>query len=259
MLVAQLTDTHVTARGRLASGRVDTAAHLRRAVARLNALAPDAVIHSGDLADRGAPEEYDAAADILADLRAPLFAVPGNHDRRAPLRRFGFADAPGDFCAGEAWVGPLRLIGLDSSVPGAPHGELGAAQRDWLAARLAERPEAPTLAFVHHPPFATGIAHMDAMNLADGDALLDLLARHPQVLHLACGHVHRAVSTVARGVAASVGPSPAHAIALDLDPAAAAGFRLEPPMLRLFRFAGGALASHLAFVDEAPGPFPFAD
>lgn len=260
MLLAQLTDTHLTAPGRLASGRVDTAAHLRRAVARLNTLRLDAVILSGDLADRGEAAEYAALAEILAELRAPVFAVPGNHDARAPLRAAfsaGFLDPAVPFCAGVAEDFPLRLIGLDSSVPGAPHGELGAAQLAWLAARLAERPDAPTLVFVHHPPFATGIAHMDAMNLKDGDALLDLLARHPQVLHLACGHVHRAIGTVARGVAVSVAPSPAHAIVLDLAAAREPGFTLEPPMLRLFRLAGGALVSHLAFIAPAPGPFPF--
>lgn len=263
MILVQLTDSHLKAGGRPAYGRVDTAAALRRAVATVNAFGADAVIFSGDLTDRGDAAEFEALADILADLRAPVFAVPGNHDRRDTLRAAflasGFHDARTPFCAGVAEGFPLRLIGLDSSVPGAPHGEIGAAQLAWLEARLAERPDAPTLAFVHHPPMRTGIRHMDVQNLHDGDALLALLARHPQVLHLACGHVHRAIAATLGGVAVSIAPAPAHAVDLDLDPAAPPAFRLEPPMLRLFRFADGVLLSHLACVDPAPGPFPFFD
>lgn len=265
MIVAQLTDSHLKADNRLAYGRVDTADFLRRAVARINAFAPavDAVIFSGDLTDTGGVGEFAAIRAILADLDAPVFAVPGNHDRRDTLRA-AFADtdfhAPGmPFCAGVAEGFPLRLIGLDSSVPGHPHGELGAAQLDWLAETLEARPDTPTLVFVHHPPFLTGIRHMDVQNLKDGGALIELLARHYQVLHLACGHVHRAIETQVGGVAVSIGPSPAHSVALDLDPDGAPGFSLEPPMLRLFRFTGGTLVSHLLFVAEPAGPFPFFD
>lgn len=265
MIVAQLTDSHLKAGNRIAYGRVDTAAFLARAVARINAFTPavDAVIFSGDLTDTGGPGEFAALRAILDELRAPVFAVPGNHDRRDTLRE-AFADtgfhADGTpFCAGVAEDFPLRLIGLDSSVPGKPHGELGRAQRDWLAETLEARPDAPTLVFVHHPPFLTGIRHMDVQNLADGEALIDLLARHAQVLHLACGHLHRAIAAEVGGVSVSIGPSPAHSVALDLDPDGPPGFSMEPPMLRLFRFAGGRLVSHLLFVDVPEGPFPFFD
>lgn len=263
MIVAQLTDSHLKAGGRPAYGRVDTADFLRRAVARLNAFVPaiDAVIFSGDLADAGTPAEYAAVLDILSALRAPVFAVPGNHDRREALAaafpRGAVAGQPFRACVEEG--GPLRLIGLDSSVAGAPHGEIGAAQLAWLDAVLAARPHHPALVFAHHPPLVSGIRHMDVQNLRDGDALLRLLARHPQVRHLACGHLHRAIETQMHGVAVSVAPSPAHAVALDFDPAAPPGFCLEPPMLRLFRFAAadGALVSHLCFVAAGEGPYPF--
>ena len=265
MIVAQLTDSHLKAGNRLAYQRVDTAAFLARAVARINAFTPavDAVIFSGDLTDTGGEGEFAALRAILDNLDAPVFAVPGNHDRRDTLRAAfadtGFHDPATPFCAGVVERFPLRLIGLDSSVPGHPHGELGAAQLDWLADKLDARPDTPTLVFVHHPPFVTGIRHMDVQNLSDGAALLALLRRHPQVLHLACGHVHRAIEAQVGGVAVSIGPSPAHSVALDLMPEATPGFSMEPPMLRLFRFAEGVLVSHLLFVDTPPGPFPFFD
>ena len=265
MIVAQLTDSHLKADNRLAYQRVDTAAFLARAIARINAFTPavDAVIFSGDLTDTGGTDEFAAIRTILADLAAPVFAVPGNHDRRDTLREAfadtGFHAPEAPFCAGVAEDFPLRLIGLDSSVPGQPHGEIGTVQLDWLADRLEARPDTPTLVFVHHPPFVTGIRHMDVQNLKDGDTLVNLLARHYQVLHLACGHVHRAIETQAGGVAVSIGPSPAHSVALDLLPEGAPGFSMEPPMLRLFRFCGGQLVSHLLFVDVPPGPFPFFD
>lgn len=265
MLVAQITDTHIRAGGEPAcGGRVDTARFLRRAVERINAFSPaiDAVILSGDLADDGSAAAYAAAADILGSLRPPLFAVPGNHDERDLFRAVfggGFLDPALPFCAGVAEGFPLRLIGLDSSLPGLPQGEIGDWQIDWLASALARGSARPTLIFVHHPPFASGISRMDAMGLRDGDRLIALLARHPQIRHLACGHLHRAMETSLYGLPVSVGPSPAHAVVLELGPSQTLDFSLEPPMLRLFRFnpADDGLVSHLIFVDSAPGPFPF--
>ena len=71
----------------------------------------------------------------------------------------------------EDW--PLRLIALDTIIPGEPGGRLCEQRLAWLAARLAEQPERATLIMMHHPPFATGIGHMDGMALEAPERLAD--------------------------------------------------------------------------------------
>ncbi|WP_026987423.1 phosphodiesterase [Fodinicurvata fenggangensis] len=268
MLIAQLTDTHIKPAGETAYGKVDTAAFLRRAIQHLNALRPAvaAVFVTGDLADRGLDAEYALLADILADLTAPVYLAAGNHDRRAGIR----AAFPGHdylkdngqrddgFIHYAVDLGHLRAVVLDSSVPGQPYGRFCPARLDWLESTLAQAPDRPTLIFQHHPPFKTGIRHMDVQNLQDAEAFLAVLARHPQVAHVACGHVHRASETVLNGIGISIAPSPAHAVTLDLDPNGPASFTMEPPLLRLFHAPPGEpLVSHLSPIGAFDGPHPF--
>jgi Icc protein len=264
MLIAQITDLHIKPAGELAYGRVETAAYLERAVGALLALdpRPDVVIATGDLVDAGSPAEYDRLRRLLAPLDIPLYVVPGNHDARRALHAAfageGYLPDGGDFLHYTVEDWPVRLIGLDTLVPGEPSGALCAERLGWLAARLAEQPERPTLVFMHHPPIATGIAHMDAMGLADAAALAELMRRHPQVERVACGHVHRSIQARFVGTIASVAPSTAHQVALDLRPGSEACFTLEPPGFHLHLWQPGlGIVTHTAPIDSSPGPYPF--
>lgn len=264
MLLGQITDTHIKADGRLAYDKVDTAAALEAAVRHLNAFRPrlDAVIVTGDLTDQGRPEEYAALAPLLDRLDMPWYPILGNHDDRANARAAltgrAFAPDDGPFFHYAVDHRPWRLIGLDSTVPGKPHGRLCPDRLDWLDRQLALAPDRPTLLFMHHPPFDTGIRHMDVQRLENADAFLDVVARHSQVRHIACGHVHRASQCVMRGIGVSIGPNAAHSVTLDLDPQGPSSFTLEPPALRIFRLGeDGTVVTHLSFVGEFDGPHPF--
>ena len=94
VLIAQISDLHITPPGTLAYGRVDTDAALRRSIDTLNRMTPqpDLVVISGDIANSALPEEYEHATKLLATLRAPFAAIPGNHDRQIPMRKV-FPDA----------------------------------------------------------------------------------------------------------------------------------------------------------------------
>ncbi|WP_431857114.1 phosphodiesterase [Azospirillum sp.] len=265
MLIAQLTDPHIKPRGRLAYRRVDTAEALARAVEAVNALItpPDVVLLTGDLVDAGRPEEYALLREILQPLRAPLLPVPGNHDERAAMAA-AFADMPrlprNGFVqyAVEEW--PVRLIGLDSVLPGQGGGELCAERLDWLDRRLSEQPERPTVLFLHHPPFRTGIGHMDAQGFLNADGFAAVVRRHPQVERVLCGHMHRPIQVRWAGTVASTAPGTSHQVALDLRDAAPSAFVLEPPgyQLHLWQPDTG-LVSHTAFIGDWPGPYPFFD
>jgi 3',5'-cyclic AMP phosphodiesterase CpdA len=265
VLIAQISDLHIKRPGELAYGQVDTAAALKRCVAELNRLnpRPQLVVISGDLADTPVAEEYEHLKSLLAPLQIPFVAVPGNHDDRALMR----AALP---AGGYAHAGPLDsrhsadaldLVLLDSSVPKKPYGLLEDETLRWLDATLGASSERPALLFLHHPPFITGIEHMDVQNLHNADALADVVKRHPRVRLIAAGHVHRATLTQFAGVPATICPAPNLAVALDLNESLPPSFKVEPPAFHLHAwFAGdgfGNLVTHQVPIGDFKGPLPF--
>ncbi|MGO8914566.1 MAG: phosphodiesterase [Stellaceae bacterium] len=264
MLIAQISDFHIKARGKIAYRVVDTAACLAAAVAALTALdpKPDLVVATGDLTDFGRPEEYALLRELLAPLAMPVYLIPGNHDEREAMREAcrgdGYLPAQG-FLHYTVEDQPLRLVALDTVVPGEPGGRLCAERLAWLDRTLAAAPARPTLIIMHHPPFATGIAHMDAMGLDGADGFAALLARHPQVERVLCGHLHRSIQArIGCHAIASTAPSTAHQVALDLRPEGPSAFMMEPPgyQLHLWRRETGVV-THTAVIGNFAGPYPF--
>src|SRR5262249_6180036 len=203
--IAQISDLHIKRPRALAYGRVDTAKALERCIATLNELAPapDFVVISGDLADTPTAEEYEHLTRLLAPLKLPFASIPGNHDSREMLRAAfpasDYAQSSGPLNQ-RIEVSSLNLLLLDSSVSGKPHGEREPPTLEWLDAMLASAPDKPALLFLHHPPFKSGIWHMDRQNLLNADALAPIVRRHPCVQLVATGHVHRTALTMFAGV-----------------------------------------------------------
>lgn len=167
---------------------------------------PDAVILSGDIANSGSAYEYERAREILSALAIPVHPLPGNHDDREAMRT-GFAGHPGiDGCGAflqyEADCAGVRLLVCDTLDAGnaAGGGRLDGPRREWLAQRLGERREAPTMIAMHHPPILTGMRGFDEIGLdaADHAELERLIADAPQAELIVAGHVHRgAVGAIA--------------------------------------------------------------
>ena len=264
MLLAQITDPHIKVDRNLAYGRVDTTSLLESVVAHVNNFSPaiDAAIVTGDLTDSGRSEEFAAVRLILDRLKMPWYAVPGNHDQRDNfLHTFGdqghIADCK-DFVQYSINDFPVRLVGLDTMVSGKPYGLLCRERLIWLEDCLKQQSKKPTLIFQHHPPFEVGIGHMDVQNLKNASELFDALKHHPQVRHIACGHIHRATETCINGVGISIAPNAAHSTTLDLDPDGPSTFTLEPPALRLFKTdSDHNIVSHISFVGNFDGPHPY--
>lgn len=264
MLIAQISDLHIKLPGELAYGRADTAAALRNCVAEILALPqqPDLVLISGDLTDAGRPAEYGHLIDLLAPLDLPVLAIPGNHDEREAMRAafsgHGFLPEAGFLhVVHDDPADPLRVIGLDTVVPGQSGGRLCAERLEWLEDRLAEAPDRPTLVALHHPPFRTGIAHMDAIGLDGADAFAALISRFANVELVTCGHVHRMVRASVGGRPTLICPGPAHIVDLDLAEAAPATFSMEPPAFLLHWWNEGALVTHMVPIGAFDGPYPF--
>jgi 3',5'-cyclic AMP phosphodiesterase CpdA len=262
MLIAQISDLHVTHPGRLCSGTVDTAAHLRAAVARILALPqrPDAVLATGDLVDCAEPGEYRELRPLLAPPPMPVYLIPGNHDSRDELLR-AFPDhrylpRDGGFLHYTVEDYVVRLVGLDTLVPGAGGGELCAARLLWLDRTLAAAPDRPTLIFMHHPPFRTGIERMDAIGLRGAAAMAAIVARNPQVQLITAGHLHRPIQRRVGGTVAATCPSTAHQLSLDFGRDAPVTCTGEPSAFQLHLWDGEGLVTHTVPVERFGAPFP---
>lgn len=262
MIVAQISDLHIRVPGKLAYRRVDTSDYLRGAVAHLNTLAPgpELVLATGDLTDAGDPAEYNFLRELLAPLRVPVYAVPGNHDARDALRNaFGAAYLPSaghlSYVIDEY---PLRIIALDSTAAGEEGGHIDEQRARWLDERLAEDSR-PTMIAMHHPPFTTGLWGMDRLGFSGLERFGAVVERHRHVVRITGGHMHRAIVANAFGTVATVAPSVAHQLTLELRAQQPATFSLEPPGYLLHRYENGTLVTHVATVGDYEGPFPFRE
>lgn len=265
MLICQLTDLHVRPVGKSANRVSETNMFAQRAFEAVAAFMPrpDVVILSGDLTECGLPEEYaNVAALIARHLPMPVLVIPGNHDRRENLRTT-LAHLPG-VTVDPLYVQyavedyPVRLVMLDTAVPGFGHGELRPDQLQWLDRTLTAAPDKPTLIAMHHPPFACGIAHMDRIMLRNAADFVGVIARHRQVERIVCGHHHRPITARVGPAIASICPSVAHQVEMSLDPKAPACFVFEPPAFQLHRWTGTeGVVSHTVYVERFPGPYPF--
>jgi Icc protein len=257
-LLAQMSDLHVTAGEQLVAGIVDTTPYVEAAVEHLNRLdpLPDLVLATGDLAEGGQEAQYAHLLELLAPLRSPVVLLPGNHDDRSALRR-AFPDQPWthetERLQGVVDDHPVRLVLLDSVIPDHPGGRLGSDQLAWLEEVLRTGPERPTVIAVHHPPFRTGITHMDDMGLEDREALAAVVGRYRHVHAVLSGHLHRPIMTRWAGTVAITVPSVAHQVALDFRPDAPVTFAMEPPAvgLHLWQPVAG-LVSHLSPIGQWP-------
>lgn len=255
MLIAQITDMHVVPDGELMGQVVPTNAMLAAAVARINALTPavDAILATGDLTEGGTPESYAALRELLAAANAPVFLIPGNHDKPDAMRA-AFPDhaywgtGPFMYYTIEEW--PLRLIGLDTRRDQHPGGEMSADRLAWLKDQLDAQPDRPTLIFMHHPPFRTGIWWMDAIGLRGADALEDLVRGYDNIEAVVCGHIHRPVTRRWGGTIATVAPSTAHQMMLDLEGESFLKSTKEPAALLLHQWGvDTGLVSHTVYAD----------
>lgn len=216
MIIAQLSDTHLKTDDDEDPCWGSRENNLRACVADIMELEEpvDCVLHTGDMAQFGRPEDYALVSDIVEPFGSIFFPVPGNRDRRSGLAS-EFLDgrmprqqpyiiyAVDDF--------PVRLIGFDTLSAKTMMGDLDEPRLGALDKLLAADGSKPTALFMHHPPFdvpgAEGRYKFPYDRPEAADAFWKVIGHHPNVVRLFCGHSHRLAETTVNGVVCSTMPS----------------------------------------------------
>jgi len=208
--IVHLSDTHLLAGDRRLGGAYDSTGGAAAALAAIErtGIRPDALVVTGDLTDLGEPDAYRRLRELVEPvaerLGTPVVWVAGNHDER-PAMREGLFDEPGSLEPITAVhdLDGLRLIVLDSTVPGWHHGEIDAAQREWLRGVLAEPAPLGTLLALHHPPLPSHIPFFDILELRDQDAFAEIIGG-TDVRGILAGHLHYSTNGTFAGIPVSV-------------------------------------------------------
>jgi len=207
--VAHLSDTHLLAGGALQYGVIEPEAGLRRALERLGhlELPPQVIVVTGDLADLGEPEAYVRAKKLVenaaAGLGAEIVWVMGNHDDRGAYAEVLFGVTGPERLAPQDRVhvvDGLRIVSLDSTVPGHHHGELEASQLDWLRDVLSAPAEHGTLVAMHHPPLPLPMDRISQVIELEGQAAFAEVVAGTDVRAIIAGHMHYSTASTFAGV-----------------------------------------------------------
>lgn len=195
-VIAHLSDTHLLADGARQFQSVDTEAHLVSALDLLTQVEtpPQAIIVSGDLADRGERAAYVRVKELVdataKTLNASVIWAIGNHDDRSAYSEvlFGMASTKAQDRVHE--LDGLRVVSLDTTVPGYHHGELEPQQLDWLAEVLSIPAEQGTVLVMHHPPLPIGLDRPSQVIELDDQARLAKVIRGADIRAIVSGHLH---------------------------------------------------------------------
>ena len=205
-----LSDPHLMGGPDPLYGAVDSEARLIQLFDEVKASGarPEAVIFTGDLADKGDPEAYVKLRAIVdpacEDMGAEVIWAMGNHDNRAHFRE-GLLDEPGSDAPvdNSYFINGLRVITLDTSVPGFHHGELSDPQLEWLSRELETPAPDGTILALHHPPVPSVLDLSVLVELRDQASLADVV-RDSDVRTILAGHLHYSTTATFAGIPVSV-------------------------------------------------------
>jgi 3',5'-cyclic-AMP phosphodiesterase len=211
MIIAQVSDTHIALDTPDAGQRIRD---LARTVGDINALdpAPDVIVHTGDIVHNGRQDEYDQAAAILAQARAPVYVLAGNKDNRSELRDAfsagGYLAHDSEFIQYAIDDYPVRLIAADTLSSHSNKGDFCAERARHLSGLIDAESIKPIAVFAHHPPFEVMVGP-DRLHFDTQDAMSRLrqaVQRSGRVIGVFSGHVHRAAEGHVASVPATVTP-----------------------------------------------------
>ena len=248
----QITDVHIRAADEAAAEPVDTLVVLGRALDAVaqTGVRPAAVLFTGDLTEHGRPEEYQRLRSLvdpaMARIGVPAVYLPGNHDDRAAMLEHllgaAASTAPLDQVV---HLGALRVIAMDSTVPGRAYGELSGEQLAWLRTELRTPAPDGTVLALHHPPLPTPVPLSGAIELRNRDELAEVIAGADVRVVLA-GHTHVVSAGALAGIPVWTGGGIAPTID-SLEPDGALRGLSCPSLSRIDLFDNSTLISSIPF------------
>jgi len=237
MIIAHISDTHITLRGDDADKRV---ADFQAVIDDINRLdpQPDVILHSGDIVHNGLPEEYAIAASTLAKARAPAFAMVGNKDDRANMvaafSSAGYLRESSNFIDYAIDDYPVRIVVLDTLKPGSSKGTFCDERFANLSALIEGDTDKPVAVFMHHPPFEVSVGpdpqHFESHEMMT--RMADALQVSGRVIGIFCGHVHRSNLGYVGNIPATI----MTAVATPLRWGEYAGERKSRPVYQIHRY-----------------------
>ncbi len=196
---AQISDSHI---GFSKDANKDVVSTLQAAIGRIQALpvAPDFLIHTGDLTHLSKPEEFDTLQQVLISAKVgQVFYVPGEHDMLADDGR-QYLDRFGRGTNGHGWFSfdhkGVHFIGLVNVVDlrAGGLGNLGAEQLAWLKQDLKGRSSStPVVVFAHIPLWS--VYPEWGWGTEDAAQALGYLKRFGSVTVLN-GHIHQTLQKI---------------------------------------------------------------
>jgi 3',5'-cyclic AMP phosphodiesterase CpdA len=227
--ILHLSDTHLIAGDGDLYGDVDSEGRLRQIMAELedSGARPEAIVVTGDLADKGEPGAYRKLRALLEPvalrLDAQIIWAMGNHDDRRAFRQELFGQMPSDRPVDFVYdVNGLRVITIDTTVPGEHYGELTGAQLDWLAEELSVDAPDGTILAMHHPPVPSIKDLTVLVELRDQPALAEVI-EGSDVRGIIAGHLHFSTNATFAGIPVSVASATCYTADLNLPADATRG------------------------------------
>lgn len=264
MLIAQISDSHIAPHEQKTYGIAPMAENLARCIQHINSLslAPDLVLLTGDVTNDCTRTEADRAAEILSQLNCPYYLIPGNHDDRDVLWDvFGTTACPsrhGEFINYVVETDALHFIGLDSVSTQNAGGQICDIRADWLRQTLLQKPDVPTIIFMHHPPLKCGVRETDEDGFVGREKLAEIIASHSNIERILCGHIHLLTHSRWSGTIVSTAPSLGMQLDLDLTQSHPSQFVLTDPAYLLHHWtAEQNLITHAITVNSPIGPYDF--
>lgn len=205
MRIIQISDSHI------AHDIPQRLTDLETCIEAVNELAPDLVIHTGDITHNALSQEYIDAYRRLEKLAAPYYVLNGNKDSRdLILKTFSdhdYLQQGNGFFQYSIEHEKVRLLVIDTVRENTSKGELCDKRLEHLKAMLAKDTGKPVMIFMHHSPFMVEEIPDPCQfhQWHQVDAFKTLLSEFENVEAVFCGHVHRNVEGI-------IGDLPVHVL-----------------------------------------------
>lgn len=239
MLIAQISDLHISALGVKTLGIAPMSENLKLCVKHINQLAtrPDIVLVTGDISNNGDIDELINAKNILNILNIPYFVIPGNHDNRQDLLTI-FGEKSCQMNSDQLIQYTINdydvhFIAIDSTIPNQSGGEFSHKSDQWLRKQLLKAHNKPTILFMHHPPINLGISETNIEGFDGKKRLANIVKTHTNIEAILCGHIHLSAHTRWHGSIINTAPSIGMRLVIDFSMEQESQYILDDPSYQL--------------------------